>query len=777
MSNHGLRLNVLLPALPCLYHTLTCFLFVQVQSYDGGSHRGRAQYDVKHVLTPLVDPYHSSNSGTKFNLVLESAEDFTLSHVFVAGPGGRCSEHVKRGLVFVSEALPSIEESKRYDGMSEEDLQEAVQAFANGARSADPNLPGPCAYFKTDATSREAEVELTKWAQGRYIMVKLLDTHGNQDHMEVGVLAFVGFRGRHEQVSSSPFGPWMRRQVTQPRVHPNCLKSMFSSGGWVCDGRDVPGGCRSGITDFHQTSVFTMTFRCPSTGFDLCEACAFDPTLGQVTEETIRADLEAFRDPSKCRLACNRLKNLLRKNWLASLPALIEGGLLDILAESLKPPVKNAEDDEAEAQPRPAEKKGSPQQALRSALLDLAQSLFGRCTAGIAVGDQVMARRPQTEKWEEGKILSLPSPFANITEPGVGISGEPVPEGFGYYVCWQDGRSMVWVRPSDVFKVTSGTRNALMATIGLFTEVANGENCDQAAISRHLQRGADLAATDGAGYPALLLAVSCGVPSEVLQQLLDNGACHEVSGPAGVTPWEKACLESQVPCVSARKELMEKHQALLQPGEVHRLQLENLREAFGRRILGPLLTSYPAHAIPTELLEVLQLLLQRLDFQVIIACLDAPCIRALSRLLQHIVSGADGLKTALVGCRICRALISRDEEGFDQLVKLGPTTWLSTSFTLTYRFIVCNTCVHVFSSHGPCCLISVTPKFPKELPWGATMGFLAGFKKANGTTTKSTTRPFLDLPAVGSSTSAAPDPSAEAGGKDTFQGLGRDNCT
>ena len=30
----------------------------------------------------------------------------------------------------------------------------------------------------------------------------------------------------------------------------------------------------------------------------------------------------------------------------------------------------------------------------------------------------------------------------------------------------------------------------------------------------------------------------------------------------------------------------------------------------------------------------------------------------------------------------------------------------------------------------PCCLISVTPKFPKELPWGATMGFLAGFKKS-----------------------------------------------
>ena len=46
------------------------FRCVEVRSYDGGSHRGRAQYDVRHVLTPLVDPYHSSNNGTKFNLVL-----------------------------------------------------------------------------------------------------------------------------------------------------------------------------------------------------------------------------------------------------------------------------------------------------------------------------------------------------------------------------------------------------------------------------------------------------------------------------------------------------------------------------------------------------------------------------------------------------------------------------------------------------------------------------------------------------------------------------------
>ena len=68
------------------HHASTADPTPQVMSYDGGSHRGRAQYDVRHLLTPLVDPYHSSNSGTKFNLVLESSEDFTVGHIFVAGP-------------------------------------------------------------------------------------------------------------------------------------------------------------------------------------------------------------------------------------------------------------------------------------------------------------------------------------------------------------------------------------------------------------------------------------------------------------------------------------------------------------------------------------------------------------------------------------------------------------------------------------------------------------------------------------------------------------------
>ena len=365
----------------------------------------------------------------------------------------------------------------------------------------------------------------------------------------------------------------------------------------------------------------------------------------------------------------------LRRNWLHSLPALIDAGLLDVLAEALK------SKEEPEERERPEEKKGSPQQALRSMALELTQKLFGR--PSFAVSDQVVARRPGTEKWEEGKILSLASPFATLPEPG--SSGEAVADGCGYYICWHDGRSMSWVRPGDVFKVTSGTRNALMATIGLFQEVTAGEAGDQTALARHLQKGADLAATDGAGYPALLLAVRMGCSLQVIQQLLDAGACPDASGPLGVTPLSQAHSDAlRQRDREDAAELAQNVEALLREAttdmDVDTDGLKPLQEAVGRRILTPILTSYAANAIPAELLDVLQLLLNGLDFDVLLDCIDASSLRAISRLLQHIVGGADGLKTALLGCRVCRALAKRHQV-FAHLVQghgvLRWATWLA----------------------------------------------------------------------------------------------------
>ena len=41
---------------------------------------------------------------------------------------------------------------------------------------------------------------------------------------------------------------------------------------WVCDGRKLPNGCFSGMTDFHQSKNMKR-FRCIQCDFDLCEKC------------------------------------------------------------------------------------------------------------------------------------------------------------------------------------------------------------------------------------------------------------------------------------------------------------------------------------------------------------------------------------------------------------------------------------------------------------------------------------------------------------------------
>merc|ERR1719359_1763224 len=145
---------------------------------------------------------------------------------------------------------------------------------------------------------------------------------------------------------------------------------MFSSSGWVCDGRDFTGGCRSGQTDFHQTSVYTVTFRCTMSGFDLCEQCAYDPALGRVTESSLQVDLDALGDPGTCKLACHRLRNQWRRNWLVTLPQYFERGLLDILVNTYRSGEGNGA--------RPEEERAS--------------------TAGSAVAAARFSQTPETQK-------------------------------------------------------------------------------------------------------------------------------------------------------------------------------------------------------------------------------------------------------------------------------------------------------------------------------------------------------------------------------------------
>eukprot|EP01126_Amoeba_proteus_P062028 TRINITY_DN8381_c0_g1_i14.p1 TRINITY_DN8381_c0_g1~~TRINITY_DN8381_c0_g1_i14.p1 ORF type:complete len:761 (-),score=90.56 TRINITY_DN8381_c0_g1_i14:158-2440(-) len=54
--------------------------------------------------------------------------------------------------------------------------------------------------------------------------------------------------------------------------HPHSLKRNNMDNGWACDGRNLPGGCKRGITGFNQTKGVPR-FRCTDCDFDLCDKC------------------------------------------------------------------------------------------------------------------------------------------------------------------------------------------------------------------------------------------------------------------------------------------------------------------------------------------------------------------------------------------------------------------------------------------------------------------------------------------------------------------------
>lgn len=190
------------------------------------------------------------------------------------------------------------------------------------------------------STPYEAEIEFLPWPEGRYVMIKFLTTHGTNENIDLSIVGIYGWGGRNQKESREVGGRW-NRLTRKPMVHPQMLSSIYTSSGWVCDGRDFPGGCRSKQVDFHQTSIYTVTFRNIHTGVDLCERCARDGRLGLVNAEVAKDDIAAMMtvysekggdlnsaDIHVSRLAAVRIMRAIRRNWRYVLPFYIQQGLL-----------------------------------------------------------------------------------------------------------------------------------------------------------------------------------------------------------------------------------------------------------------------------------------------------------------------------------------------------------------------------------------------------------------------------------------------------------------
>lgn len=696
-----------------------------VHSYDGGSQQSRSQYDVKHVLIPTLEPFHCSDRGCKFNLVLKCSEDFTLTHFYISGPGPRCTEPIRSGLVWVCSDLPKdLEITDVYDDLRPDELEshqpmdeDRGGSCTNESSSTwDPHPP--CLRFQTDVESREAEVELQRWQEGRYVIVRFLDTHfaEEQVNVDVGMIGLVGHFGRcgRHQV---PVGPWMRRRVQQAWVHARPLQRTFSSGGWVCDGRDFTGGCRASLTDFHQTTMYNSRFHCSVTGFDLCEACAHDTSLGKVTDASVQADIEALQSASTCKLVGTRLRNLWKRNWLHAVPRYFRHGLLQRVMASLQSCLDHLTQSgrarailEEEASGRSRGRLAStgtvlhpdPQQsaALR-ALLQLVSDLVHSILVGVRPGCDIqvndLAWAPVVSdvhgppcRWERCRVISLPPNFPAVnpssTCPSLEEDDDMDASGVAsasFLVSSRDWKGKRQVQAENLWKVTKqlNDEDVVITTAGLLTEVRRGAHCDVNEVRRLVCHSADLSAANAEGQTALLGAAKSGCSYQVFTLLLEARACPDQSDRSGQTALQllqkTITLGSSMDEVSNAEQctqLLRRHGAepcASEPPCGLSEVMASLEEDLATEVLGPLLalrgTSSALQGFrppPLEALETALLLVRSLPVYALQRALfqsqdSNSCMDFLNGFLCRAIEGTSGATSALYAMRLARALKAR----------------------------------------------------------------------------------------------------------------------
>eukprot|EP00398_MALV-I-01_sp_L67-1_P000820 gene820-987_t len=527
---------------------------LKIKEYDGTAYSNRVSYQIKNILTPTIDPFHCSGAGVGWTVIIEAQEVFTVSHMFFSGPGQRCNEPIRSGLVWIREECPKMDWTKEYTEMSQEAF-DAIQESNAEEGAQEESVPD--LFFCTDKSTRKCEVICPKWLEGKYIMVKFLDTHNKQENIDVGVVAAAGFWGKKAS-EQKDHGSYFNRTVRNLWVHPRKLTSQFSAFGWVCDGRDFCGGCRSRLTDFHQTNVYTVTFRCQDSGFDLCEHCVADPSFGKITPASVLEDLQWVADRSpkaglrRSTHGTNRIVNHLKRSPHYLLRYL-RMGLLDVIEQMLNHFVEQ----EASGRERSSIRRGAGSigSALRAAEslkkggsrpppLRLLRTVLDQL---YSLQDKKPTLTKSTENgWQEARIQSLVTPTTNhIRVASARPSGGPSSQrqmrvlrqgtnpGMGSTFMSQPGYE---VETNNVWRVPlGGNEDIVMSTVALHEEVMQEDQSkvDLAKVARLLESNADLTMINGAGHSVLTLAAKSG-SREVIECLLKHGlACPDFAAPVG----------------------------------------------------------------------------------------------------------------------------------------------------------------------------------------------------------------------------------------------------
>ena len=403
------------------------------------------------------------------------------------------------------------------------------------------------------------------------------------------------------------------------------LSTTYSGTGWVCDGRDFPGGCRSGQTDFNQTSATTVTFRNIHSGVDLCEKCAREPLMGGLSPETAKKDVDDLlaicatpHDFTKeecwtVRLAAIRILTALRRNWRYVLPFYLQQDLLSAIRRVLKKiddiqmcfdegnfrfighnsggggskkrgggGGDGARDGATAAARKKMKQPVSSSAAEKSALRVVVNTLFVEVTdvvfngyrGGLHAQDPCYYYDDFTKKWLTGRFLAFGDSgevFVDVTAPkAFDLVTPAVPK-----TMWCGSSDKKVLTPAKVWKKFAilpwsedeGAESEPTKTLDLADELSKGPSATIEKVT-DLMKEVDVSATNAEGATVLFIALQHRVCADILKEMVTtHGCCVDICAlRAGVSAYEMAKLqnyeESVLELLSSEERRHNKHAQL-----------------------------------------------------------------------------------------------------------------------------------------------------------------------------------------------------------------------
>jgi len=160
---------------------------MKIVSQDGGEVSG---YEADHVVDPYSYTVWSTEIAKAKNVnILQTSttneeSGFVVTNVFVRNPTSGFTCPVKQVLVWVLDTKPELGDYDKYNDFSRDQFD------------ADTSPTKPVAFIENVPQTGSIDVPLNKWVKGKYVLVKLIDSHRSTPDSESNIdVEFIGFGG------------------------------------------------------------------------------------------------------------------------------------------------------------------------------------------------------------------------------------------------------------------------------------------------------------------------------------------------------------------------------------------------------------------------------------------------------------------------------------------------------------------------------------------------------------------------------------------------------